>query len=233
MKDFIVGMLVELYHRVILSYRSTFLGLAVVAIGEALNYAILHTPDPRVHWIVTLLFTIFTAWKDKKVAEGAAKLIPVLILFTAIGASAQGNPRARTNAQGVADPNALAGAVAEDPNAVQPGATVPTPSKYGGCLKSGSMCFGPSVSVSMLALNLSKATVEGAFSPGVGYGFTYKPGQWDSIGADVYFVLDPGAQQASMAIVLKLVNGFFRFGVSKGFIGDTSWRIPVGLGVDL
>jgi hypothetical protein len=82
-------------------------------------------------------------------------------------------------------------------------------------------------------VNLSTGKVEGAFAPGVGYGFTRNPGAWSSFGVDLYFVLDPGAQQLSTSLILKLVNGYLRVGLSKGFIGDKSIRIPVGVGVPL
>jgi hypothetical protein len=109
----------------------------------------------------------------------------------------------------------------------------PPSSMFGGCLKSGKVCFSPSVSITIAALNFSTKKIEGAFSPGVGYGFTAYPGQWYSVGADAYFTLDPGAQQASISLLGKFLNGYFRVGPSKGFIGDTSWRLLFGSGVNV
>ena len=106
-------------------------------------------------------------------------------------------------------------------------------STFGGCVPSGKVCFGPSLAITAVAINISKGTVEGSFTPGLGYGFSAFQGQWYSFGADVYGDVNPAAQQASVALLLKLVNGYVRIGASKGFIGDHSWRIPIGIGIDL
>lgn len=135
----------------------------------------------------------------------------------------------------LAGPNseALKTAVESDPAAVQPGADLPAPpsSAFGGCVRSGRVCFGPSVAVTVAAINLKTKTIEGAFSPGLGYGLTVNPGKWSSFGADAYFTLDPAAQRASAAILFKFFNGYLRVGASKGIIGDVAWRLPLAMGV--
>lgn len=235
MRAFFVAFGTVLYERVWLSYKSTFLGLALTVIGEALNYTLNTVPDPRVHALCALLTTIFIAWKDKKVKEGAAKLLGFAILFIALGAhAAGGTPTARTAQAVAANPHALEQVIAEDPNAVQPAPDpLPATPLFGGCVKNGKVCFGPSIGVVMAAVNLSTGKIEGAFSPGVGYGFTAFPGKWYSAGLSLHLVIDPGAQQASAAGVLKLINGYFRPGFSKGFIGDKGSRLLFGFGVDL
>jgi hypothetical protein len=233
LKAFFVGLFTELYHRVWLSYRSTILGIGVAAIGEALNYTYNTVPDPRIHAACALLTTIFLAWKDRKVKEGVVKLL-VIFLFVTSAAYAQGSPSARAHAAATgANPDALGNAIAEDPNAVQPSDPVPASPLFGGCVAKEKVCFGPSIGVVMAAINLSTGKIEGAFSPGVGYGFTAFPGKWYSLGASLHLVIDPGAQQASAAGVLKLINGYFRPGYSKGFVGDKSDRLLFGFGVDL
>lgn len=116
-----------------------------------------------------------------------------------------------------------------------PGPTAPpvTASTFGGCNWSGRICFQPSLIITPLAINLSKNLIEGSFKPGIGYGFTWQPGQWYSLGADIYGNVDPAAQIASLSIMAKLVNGYLRIGVSKDFIGSHDWRIPIAFGVDL
>jgi hypothetical protein len=133
----------------------------------------------------------------------------------------------------VVNPEALKDAVVSDPSAVQPGADEAPPAvpQFGGCVKQGKVCFGPSVAMTLAALNLKTKTVEGAFSPGIGYGFTVNPGKWSSLGADAYFTLDPAAQRASAAVLLKFFNGYIRVGASKGIIGDVAWRIPFAFGL--
>jgi hypothetical protein len=132
------------------------------------------------------------------------------------------------------NPEALKDAVAADPGAVQPAEDPPPPApQFGGCVKAGKICFGPTVALTVTAINLSTGKIEGAFSPGLGFGMTVNPGKWSSFGTDFYFQVDPAAQQASTAILLKFFNGYLRGGVSKGFIGDRSWRIPLAFGVNL
>jgi hypothetical protein len=131
------------------------------------------------------------------------------------------------------NPSALADAIKQDPTAVQPD-VLPAKQAFGGCVgASKNICFAPSVSLTLAAINLQTKKIEGAFSPGVGYGFLVDPGKWSSFGASFHFVLDPGAQQASAALMLSLINGYIRAGIDKGFIGDTSWRLMFGTGVPL
>jgi hypothetical protein len=131
------------------------------------------------------------------------------------------------------NPEALKDAVASDPSAVQPtDPSTPSP-QFGGCIRGGKICFAPDVAVTLAALNLKTKTIEGAFSPGLGYGVTFNPGKWSSFGADLYFTLDPAAQRASFAVMLKLLNGYFRVGASKGVLGDVAWRIPLAAGLGL
>jgi hypothetical protein len=132
------------------------------------------------------------------------------------------------------NPEALANAVAADTGAVQPPEDPPPPApQFGGCVNAGKVCFGPTVALTVTAINLSTGKIEGAFSPGLGFGMTVNPGKWSSFGTDFYFQVDPAAQQASTAILLKFFNGYARVGVSKGFIGDRSWRLPFAFGVNL
>jgi hypothetical protein len=132
-------------------------------------------------------------------------------------------------------PEALANAVASDPGAVQPGADIPPPPtpQFGGCVKNGKICFAPSVALTLAAINMKTKTIEGAFSPGVGYGFTVNPGKWSSFGAAAYFTADPAAQRASGALLLSFFNGYLHVGASKGILGDVAWRIPLALGMGL
>ena len=220
-----------LYERVWLSKKSTILGLLVFALGETLNYlGQLPSIPVNVHLVITAITSVFILWRDQAVKDGKIALFAIIFLFLPGVAQAQGSPTARR-----ASAEALAGAISQDPNAVPPDVMpAPAPSPFGGCVGvRKNVCFGPSAVVGLVAINLSSKKVEGAFSPGVGYGFTVNPGKWSSFGADAFFVVDPGAQQVSGSLVLKLINGYLRVGVSKGFIGDVSWRIPVGLGVDL
>jgi hypothetical protein len=229
MRAFFVAFATVLHERVWLSYKSTFIGLGLTLIGEALNYTLNTVPDPRVHALCALLTTIFVAWKDKKVKEGSAKLLGFVIFFVALGAQAAGGtPGART-AQAAVSGGTIADVAQSDPLPEPP----PVTPAHSGCLKNGKLCFGPTFSLTVAAINLTTKKVEGSFAPGIGVGMTLNPGLWSSVGVDFYLNLDPGAQNASGAILVKLLNGYVRAGYSKGFIGDTSHRLLFGTGIDL
>ena len=109
----------------------------------------------------------------------------------------------------------------------------PAPPQFGGCIQSGKLCVGPSIALSLAAFNLQTGKMEAAFAPGIGYGFTYNPGTWKSLGADFYVTVDPGAQKASVSFLGKLLNGYFRPGFSKAFVSDHAWRFLFSTGIDL
>lgn len=112
----------------------------------------------------------------------------------------------------------------------------PTP-VIGGCFANGKWCVGPTVALTLTAINLTTQHVEAGFNPGVGVGLTYQKGTWNSIGLGAFFNLTPGASgvpdNASGAAILSFLNGYGRVGLSKGFIGDKSTRLLVGTGLDL
>lgn len=118
-----------------------------------------------------------------------------------------------------------------------PADPAPVAPRIGGCFASGKWCVGPTVALTLTAVNLTSKHIEAGFAPGVGVGFTYLPGTWSSIGLGAYFALVPGSQgipdNASGAIIASFLNGWGRVGVSKGFLGDTSTRLLVGTGIDL
>lgn len=214
-----------LYERVWISKKSTILGLLVYAAGEVLIYFQGPTANPYARLIAGLIAAPFLAWKDKASAAGTIKLTIVLLFFGSNAAFAQ-TPAARA---------ARANAIVEgEPVAVPPEEPLPPSTRFGGCTRSGKICFGPSLALAVSAINLTKKSVEGSFKPGLGFGMTVNPGRWSSYGVDFYLTLDPGpTQTASGALMIKFLNGYARAGISKGFIGDTSLRIPIAVGVDL
>lgn len=123
------------------------------------------------------------------------------------------------------------------PPAAAPADATPVTPTIGGCFASGKLCVGPSVAITLTAINLTTQHVEAGFSPGVGIGLTYQKGTWNSVGLGAYFNLTPGAggvpDQAGGALIASFLNGWGRVGVSKGFLGDKSTRLLVGTGLDL
>ena len=232
----------ELGKRLFASYKSTLLGLAVAIAVEVVSYFATGTgpsaAPPWVHILASLVLAPLLAWKDKAVKDGEINVIQLpppkgFVHLTVMLALAAGLllATAAKAATATPDPDAIAKAVASDPAAVQPEDPQPAPSKFGGCVgKRGNICFAPSGSITFAAINLSTKKVEAAFSAGLGYGVTINPGKWDSFGFAAHFVVDPGVQQVSATGMLKLINDYVHVGVSKGLIGDLSWRIPIAFG---
>ncbi len=54
--------------------------------------------------------------------------------------------------------------------------------KFGGCL-SKETCFGPTVSVNLVAMSLKTGDLSTTFDPGIGYGGTFYSEHWYKIGA--------------------------------------------------
>lgn len=75
---------VDLYERVIKSYKSTLLGLLIAFIGEAISYGTANFTNPYVHSALGIVALVFAMMKSKAIADGTAKM---LILFVAIGLS--------------------------------------------------------------------------------------------------------------------------------------------------
>jgi hypothetical protein len=106
--------------------------------------------------------------------------------------------------------------------------------RFGGCFKEGKVCLGPTLALSVSAINLTEQKVEPAFSPGLGAGVTFFQDQWYSFGMDGYLSLDAGPDQvANVSGMVKFLNGYVRVGLSRSFIGEHVTRIPIGIGVDL
>lgn len=221
--------------RLVASWKSTFLGIAF-ALGADILGRLTADPSlsPYVHTIAVMISIPFLAYRDRHIAEGSAvkfnipgaMIIAFLFLFPAM-ARAQ-TPTARTAAATVSG-GTLADVAPSDPAP----APVPTVPQIGGCFRSGSICVGPSLAISLAAVNFSTKKVEGAFAPGVGLGVTFMAKQWYSVGLAGYLNLDPGANNASVAVLAAFLNGYARVGISKGFIGDTSTRLLFGTGIDL
>ena len=61
--------------------------------------------------------------------------------------------------------------------------------KFGGCLtnpKYTLTCFGPSVSLSLVEMDIKTGTLTTGVAPGIGYGMTINTGKWYEAGASAY-----------------------------------------------
>jgi len=72
--------------------------------------------------------------------------------------------------------------------------SVPTPPpaepQFGGCVKAGKLCFGPSVAMTVAAINLKTKAIE-ALLPRCRATVHAQSGEGNSLGADAFFTLDP------------------------------------------
>lgn len=112
----------------------------------------------------------------------------------------------------------------------------PVPQRLvGGCNKTGSICFGPSIAISMTAFDLTHKRVIGSFAPGLGYGVTFNQNRWDAFGLDFYLSMTTGPQEGvTFAGLFKFANGYVRIGLARQILtnGPSSTSIPAGIGLD-
>lgn len=220
--------------RLVASWKSTFLGLVFALATDVLSQ-MSASANPYAHLFAAIVIVPFALYRDRHLSDGSAVKVNIppalaiaFVFCFAYGASAQ-TPGARAAA------SAVTGTLAD----VAPSDPPPTPlplaswTRFGGCFHGGKLCVSPTVALSITAINLSTKTIEPAFSPGVGVGLTYNPGQWYSVGVSIYANIDPGSQKASAAGMFAFLNGWARLGYSRGFIGDQSSRLLLGTGIDL
>ena len=92
--------------------------------------------------------------------------------------------------------------------------------QFGGCFEDGSICLGPSVSVTVGQYNFDSAKFSGGIQPGIGYGVLFAAQQWYKIGLDGYlaFTVSQGtANQAIPALMLSFAN-YVRVGAGLAII---------------
>jgi len=111
----------------------------------------------------------------------------------------------------------------------------PTDPKFGGCLKNKATCFGPSVTINLLAINLRDGTAQTDVVPGVGYGVTFDADKWHKFGIAGYVNLR--ATSTGKTPVLAIVGSFAEYlnvGLSYQVGGGGAFRdsaaVLLGLG---
>jgi len=85
---------------------------------------------------------------------------------------------------------------------------------FGGCLANKTTCFGPTVSVNVLAISLKDGTVQTSFAPGLGYGVTFSTDRWYQHGLSGNFALRGTAEGQKPLLSL---NGSFANYLHAGF----------------
>ena len=214
MKDFLKKLAVDLYERVIVSNKSTIigwlLGAAIYAADQVLQQ-VAHWSSPYAPYLAMLVGLIGTALKNKAVVEAkaAAKGFGTLGLMMGI---------------------VVAGSM------LMPAVARPEDPKFGGCLANGTTCFGPTVSINLVAIDLKTGVAATTFSPGIGYGATFASDKWYKWGPSLGFALR--SYDAELHPQVSLVFSFAeyaRVGVAgvfgAGNIADTL-ALLVGFGSD-
>lgn len=88
--------------------------------------------------------------------------------------------------------------------------------KFGGCLSNKTTCFGPTVSINLLAISLKTGDVTTQFSPGIGYGVTFHALDWYRYGLSANFALKGTAdgQRAQVSVVGSFAE-YLRLGLTS------------------
>ena len=87
--------------------------------------------------------------------------------------------------------------------------------KFGGCLKNGTTCFAPAVSVNVIAMSIKDGSLVSTFDPGIGYGATFASDQWYRTGVSLTasFPVYEGGRRVMPAVMLSFAE-YVRFGVA-------------------
>jgi hypothetical protein len=127
---------------------------------------------------------------------------------------------------------AVSNAHAEEPTPPPPAASAP---KFGGCLANGTTCFGPSVTINLLAISLADGTAQTDVAPGLGYGVLWNADKWNKVGLAGYVNLR--ATSTGKAPVFALTLSFAEYltaGLSYQVGGGGAFRdsaaVLLGLG---
>lgn len=197
----------ELYHRVILSYRSTLIGIlcaAGIAVIDSTTTYLQSLPKGTGTVLATLAVVLGAAVK-KKLAE---RVIMPAALALLVGSVLFAAP-ARADA--------------------------PVPSQYGGCNKAGTFCYGPALSLSLVGLDLRSGKFTAGIIPGAGYGMTFFADKPYQLGVGGYAAIQSGPETTSgMFSGIVSFAQYVRTGVGWQIVGGShATLLMLGLGADL
>ena len=189
------GLGVTLWQRVILSYKSTLVGIAVVAAGQVIDYYA-NSPNKIVSTVCAVAGGLLALLKSKD-------LLPKEPLVPSAPASIP--PKTPALMLGLLILGlSVPGMVRADP-------------QFGGCLtgtKYADTCFGPSLSISLVQIDLKAGTVTTSVSPGIGYGMSWYTGRWYEMGASGYVTFrDTSTGQALVPSAVFSFAHYVRLGL--------------------
>jgi len=188
----------ELKARFITSWRTTLVGLLIDAGTVTLDVA----TNSKVTWLSAVgvsLGTILKLWKESRATPAVVGATLAALLFLTAGGAARAD-----------DTGALPIATGDPASN----------STLGGCNLSGKVCWGPEISVSLVAIDTRTGKVEATFNPGLGYGIRLWPGTNHELGLGGYaaFKVSSDQNQAMFSGILSF-NNYLRVGFS---------RVPIG-----
>jgi hypothetical protein len=236
----------------LIANRASWLGIATTILGVIVEAAFqvieLLTPlapqfsDAKWIGVVLIVAGLITKTaaslgysRSRAIVKAAAvqgtKLLLLLALFGAAPVFADDPPADPTAAN--SDPGTIiADAVAN---------SYPDAQRFGGCFRGGSICLGPSVSLSLVAYDLGREQFVAGFDPGVGYGVTVWRNRWHSLGlaANAALSVREGEVDAatlsavvSFAEYLRMGYGYEIVGARDGVGSSRSQYLLLGVGAD-
>ena len=111
---------------------------------------------------------------------------------------------------------------------------------FGGCIKDGAVCFGPSAAVTVGQYNLTTGKFLGGVIPGVGYGATFFADQWYQAGLSFQMAFTVGSAAPNSAVPGLMLSfaDYVRVGAGLAVTEQTSggptkeWLLRFGFGKD-
>ena len=100
----------------------------------------------------------------------------------------------------------------------------PVEPQYGGCFNNGTICLGPSVTITVGEFNFSTSKFAGGIIPGVGYGATFMANTWHTVGLDLYLsaILSQSVPNNVVPSLMLSFANYVRIGLGYSFTEQSS-----------
>jgi hypothetical protein len=107
---------------------------------------------------------------------------------------------------------------------------------FGGCNAKGTVCAGPTVSLSLVGLDLRSGELVTGIMPGAGYQVTFMADKWHSLGVGGYAAIQTGTGSTPASGLFSVIGSFaqyLRTGIGVRLDGHSSRALwLLGLGMD-
>lgn len=116
----------------------------------------------------------------------------------------------------------------------------PTPQRFGGCSRGGSVCAGPTIAVTLVGYDLDTKKLSTGVMPGLGYGVNIWADKWHTLGLAAYgSIRQQDGNTNGMFSALFSFAEYVRLGIARDVVSATdatpakgSWVILGGFGAD-